>query len=387
MRTFLEFFAGGGMVRAGLGPGWRCLLANDIDPKKAAAYEMNWGEGAMRCGDIGALTSADLPVQADLAWASFPCQDLSLAGKGAGLNGRRSGTFWAFHKLMEGLRVEGRAPAVIALENVNGLLTSHGGADFRALVNAMVALRYRVGALTINAERFVPQSRPRVFFICVRNDIDTPAHLVAAAPPAWCASPALIRAASRLDGDTARHWLWWAVPEPPARNIAFADIAEDDPSGVRWHTPEETAKIIGMMSPLNLAKLAAAQRETLDDPGRRFIGGVYRRTRPDGAGGKAQRAEVRFDNVSGCLRTPAGGSSRQVVMVVEGARVRTRLLSPREAARLMGLPDSYRLPGNYNEAYHLLGDGVAAPVAGWMGQQLFAALAAPAGRGDLAAAA
>jgi DNA (cytosine-5)-methyltransferase 1 len=71
---------------------------------------------------------------------------------------------------------------------------------------------------------------------------------------------------------------------------------------------------------------------------------------------------------------------------VEGERVRTRLLSPREAARLMGLQDSYRLPGNYNEAYHLLGDGVAAPVAGWLGARVFEALVKRTGVAQLRAA-
>ncbi len=210
-----EFFAGGGMVRAGLGPGWTCLFANDIDPRKAATYALNWGgeRSAMRCGDVGRLTTADLPGRADLAWASFPCQDLSLAGKGAGLKGERSGTFWAFWSLMKGLREEGRAPAIIALENVVGLLTSHGGEDFRALVNAMVAIGYRVGAMTINAERFVPQSRPRVFFVCVRNDMEVPPDLVCAAPPGWCASKALLTVASTLDGYTSHNWVWWRLPE------------------------------------------------------------------------------------------------------------------------------------------------------------------------------
>src|SRR4051812_35151828 len=113
--TFYEFFAGGGMARAGLGAGWRCLFANDFDPKKAAAYRANWGDAEMRVGDIHALTTADLPTAGhgegpcDLAWASFPCQDLSLAGAGAGLGGARSGAFWGFWSLMAGLRDEGRA--------------------------------------------------------------------------------------------------------------------------------------------------------------------------------------------------------------------------------------------------------------------------------------
>ena len=363
--TFYEFFAGGGMVRAGLGPGWRCLFANDFDRKKAETYVANWGAGEMRCADVATLTPADLPGRADLAWASFPCQDLSLAGKGAGLKGERSGTFWAFWQLMKDLREQGRAPAIIALENVVGLLTSHGGADFRELVAALVAIGYRVGAMTINAERFVPQSRPRVFFVCVRNDIEIDPALSCAAPPAWCSSKALLAAAGALDGYVAHQWLWWRLPEPPRRNLGFGELIEDQPEGVAWHSPEQTARIVAMMSPLNSAKLEAAKAS-----GRRMAGGVYRRTRPDGEG-KAQRAEVRFDDVSGCLRTPAGGSSRQVVMLVEGSRIRTRLLAPREAARLMGLPDDYRLPPNYNDAYHLLGDGVAAPVAGWLGERLF----------------
>jgi DNA (cytosine-5)-methyltransferase 1 len=111
------------------------------------------------------------------------------------------------------------------------------------------------------------------------------------------------------------------------------------------------------MNPVNLAKVDEAKRA-----GCRMVGGVYRRTRVDPVGKKVQRAEVRFDDVAGCLRTPLGGSSRQFIMVVKGDTVRSRLLSPREAARLMGLADDYLLPKNYNEAYYLAGDGVAVPV-------------------------
>lgn len=111
------------------------------------------------------------------------------------------------------------------------------------------------------------------------------------------------------------------------------------------------------MSPLNRKKVSDAARS-----GRKVVGAVYRRTRPDENGVKRQRAEVRFDDVAGCLRTPAGGSSRQVILVIEGKTVRSRLLSPREAARLMGLDDDYVLPERYNHAYHVCGDGVCVPV-------------------------
>jgi DNA (cytosine-5)-methyltransferase 1 len=93
---------------------------------------------------------------------------------------------------------------------------------------------------------------------------------------------------------------------------------------------------------------------------------------------KVQRAEIRFDDVAGCLRTPAGGSSRQTIMLIDGKKVRSRLLSPREAARLMGLPEEYVLPNNYNEAYHLAGDGVAVPVVSFLAMNIFEPILASA---------
>ena len=121
-----------------------------------------------------------------------------------------------------------------------------------------------------------------------------------------------------------------------------------------------------MMSEVNLAKLNLAISR-----GRRVVGAIYKRTRRDEAGRKVQRAELRFDDVAGCLRTPAGGSSRQVVLFVEGRTIRSRLISARETARQMGLPDDYLLPESYNEAYHLTGDGVAVPVVRHIAQHLF----------------
>jgi DNA (cytosine-5)-methyltransferase 1 len=120
------------------------------------------------------------------------------------------------------------------------------------------------------------------------------------------------------------------------------------------------------MSQVNKAKLEAAKQA-----GRRMVGCVYKRTRMDGRGLKVQRAEVRFDDVAGCLRTPAGGSSRQVIVVVDGKKVRSRLISALETARLMGLDESYKLPKKYNEAYHLTGDGVAVHVVRHLAEQVF----------------
>ncbi len=171
--TFYEFFCGGGMARVGLGPGWECLFANDFDPKKAAAYRANWGKAGLHVGDVGKVRTKQLPRIADLVWASFPCQDLSLAGNGAGLNGARSGTFWPFWRLIEEVIAEDRKPRAIVLENVCGLLTSHGGKDFEALCEAVGAAGYWIGAIVADAKDFLPQSRPRLFLIALDNDMPT----------------------------------------------------------------------------------------------------------------------------------------------------------------------------------------------------------------------
>ena len=354
------------MARAGLGTDWQCLFANDFDVKKAAIYARNWEGDALVVNDVGALTITQLPDRADLAWGSFPCQDLSLAGVGAGLNGQRSGAFWPFWQLIQQLGREGRQPAMIVLENVCGALTSHGGRDFATIATALADEGYRFGALTIDAAKFVPQSRPRLFIVAAHNTLVIP-EKIASAPAAesllrednprqWF-SQALIAAQALLPKALRDHWLWWHLPEPPKRNLMLEDVIERTPKGVEWHDCAQTQRLLELMSPTHRAKVEAAS-----SMGRPVVGTLYKRTRKDEAGRRRQRAEVRFDNIAGCLRTPLGGSSRQTVLIVDGDTVRSRLLSPREAARLMGLPDDYELPSNYNQACHLAGDGVVVPV-------------------------
>lgn len=370
--TFLEFFAGGGMARAGFGPRWRCLFANDIDARKGASYIANWGAADFRLGDIHGLRADDIPGHADLAWASFPCQDLSLAGNGAGLGGARSGAFYGFRDVIAGLDRRGRAPSVLVLENVLGALTSNGGADFVALCESLRALGYDPGALTIDAARFTPQSRPRLFVIATRRGSPTLAGAVAGEPDPAFATPSLRRAVAAMPAALRETWRWWALPPAPATNTRLDDLIEEAPDDVDWHKPEETARLLSLMAPGHLAAVDAIRRS-----GERRVGAIYRRTRVE-AGRKVQRAEARFDGLAGCLRTPGGGSSRQFIIVIEGARTRTRLLSGREAARLMGLPEDYRLPARYGDAYHLLGDGVVAPVVRHLATHLLAPLVAHA---------
>ena len=366
MPSFYEFFAGGGMARAGLGRGWKCLFANDFDLKKSKIYQKNWGNNGLKTVDVGDLVTTDIPGQADLVWGSFPCQDLSLAGAGAGLKGDRSGTFWPFWRLMQALIADGRAPSIIALENVCGTLTSHGGKDFSAICSALKQEGYKFGAAIIDAALFVPHSRPRLFIIGIHPDAKIPQELSMIGPSTEWHTSALCKAYGNLSQDVKNSWIWWNLPSPPKRNSSLSDLIEHSPSSVRWHTMKETQALLDMMNGTNLAKVEAAKRS-----GKPMIGCIYKRTRHDEVGCKVQRAEIRFDDIAGCLRTPAGGSSRQLILSVDGSIVKSRLISSRETARLMGLPDDYSLPENYNEAYHLTGDGVVVPVVRHLAAHIF----------------
>jgi len=363
---FYEFFAGGGMARLGLGAAWTYLFANDFDAKKVAAYATNFEPAnELHHGDVAMVTTAQLPKHATLAWASFPCQDLSHAGNGKGLAGERSGTFWAFFKLIQQLKTEGRQPPIIALENVSGLLTSHEGKDLTNLIEALTGEGYRVGLVALDGALFVAQSRPRVFVVAVSGDVALPQGLTAQEPnPIWHPH-ALQDVVKNLCPEVRKRWLWWNLPLPLTKPPHLAEIIEREPNGVQWHTAEETLRLLSMMTAGNLAKVEEAKKSNMLQ-----VGTVYRRTR-----NKVQRAEIRFDGVSGCLRTPSGGSSRQIVMVVEGDSVRSRLISPRETARLMGLPESYVLPKRYNDTYHLTGDGLVVPAVSWIEQHIIRPIA------------
>ncbi|CAM3110938.1 DNA (cytosine-5-)-methyltransferase [Pseudoalteromonas atlantica] len=365
MPKFFEFFSGGGMARLGLGGEWKCQFANDICAKKVSTYIENFGDDEILKEDIYKLNASNLPGKADLIWGSFPCQDLSLAGNGAGLNGERSGTFKKLMSIIKDLKVEKRQPNIIVLENVVGAITSHGGKDFEAIIEALSSLGYYTGGVVVDGASFVPQSRPRLFVIATKTPKTRFLTLISKEPnPEWHPSN-LIKAHSALPEKLQKKWVWWSMPTPPKRDKNLVDIVEENPTDVKELGTGEVKKLISMMSETNLEKLNQAKREN-----GLVVGGLYKRVRKQKNGEKLQRAEVRFDGTAGCLRTPTGGSSRQTLVLVDNGEVKARLLSRREAARLMGVPDNYKLPSKYNDAYHVFGDGLVVPAVSWIEKHL-----------------
>lgn len=339
-----EFFAGSGLVSYGLSGMFDSVWANDISEQKAAVYASNFGLEHFVLGDIKDIRGSNLPF-AHLSWASFPCQDLSLAGSLGGIHASRSGLVWEWLRVLEELQEK---PRLLLLENVTGLLSTNNGDNYRVLHNALVEHGYDCGAIVLNASHFVPQSRPRVFVIAVKQGYKIPKELTGTGP-CWLHN----KAATDL-GRSLSNWIWWKTEKPPHRHSALKDIIDFDTA----FDKDDVLKL-----------LPEKQREKLNEKETVYATG-YRRTR----NGK-QQLELRCDGIAGCLRTPEGGSSKQYLIVKQNGEVHARLLTVREAARLMGAPDSFVLPGTYNDGYKAMGDAVAMPVAQFIGERFLAIIA------------
>lgn len=350
----LEFFAGIGLARMGLeSAGFHVVWANDYEPDKKAMYDAQHGEKGedhtFALGDIGEVTVDTLPRDVSLAWASSPCTDLSLAGGRAGLAGTQSGTFWHFVRLLNELKED--RPEVVVLENVIGLATSHGGDDLTAAIRAFNDLGYSVDVLAVDARRFVPQSRPRLFLVGAQN------------PPADVPEP---------NSELRPDWLQWVygdeslrthraqLPAPPAPlTEGLSDLVEEMPlDDERWWDQARTQAFVASLSPTQLERVTEFRRGN----GVKYRT-AYRRTRHGNA-----VWEVRPDDISGCLRTARGGSSKQAVVRLGNKRLQVRWMTPLEYARLMGAGDFDLRAARNNQALFGFGDAVAVPAVSWLAE-------------------
>jgi DNA (cytosine-5)-methyltransferase 1 len=227
-----------------------------------------------------------------------------------------------------------------------------GGIHYFKLHEALSQLGYVVGSTLIDAVHWIPQSRPRVFIVAVLADTNITEELISTSPT-WLHPDSIRKVAMRLN-----NWVWWNMPKPSAsvRKQSLRDLIE-------WDAPCANAETDAR----NLSLISSRHRELLGKlpNSEKFVATGYKRTR----NGK-QVLELRFDDLSGCLRTPQGGSSRQIVVIKRNGALNSRLLTIREAARLMGAPDTYKIPGSYNDGYRAMGDAVAVPVVKWLAKHL-----------------
>lgn len=345
-----EFFAGIGLVRLALErQGWQVVFANDLDPNKAEMYRHNWPkDDHLAVADIHALDAASIP-ECDLYTASFPCNDLSIAGKWEGLNGKESSAFWGLIRILRELGP--KRPKTVLLENVVGFLMSGGGRDFEKALIALNDLDYLVDAVILNASRWTPQSRARLFVIATQDDgaARSTFALETDARPA----PLVDFIAAHPDID----WNLRVLPPLPKRASRLVDILEDLPDDdPHWWNAERADYFMAQLSERH-----AEQAQAMIAAKSYSYATAFRRVRH----GRSM-AELRTDGIAGCLRTPRGGSGRQILFKAGKGRYQVRLLTARECARLQGVPDSYVIDVPLNQALFGFGDAVCVPAVEWV---------------------
>lgn len=365
-KTAAEFFAGIGLVRLALEhAGWNTLFANDNDPQKIQMYSSNFGATGLDSRSITELKGTDVPTCA-IATASFPCNDLSLAGARRGLDGTHSGTFWAFIRILE--EMGKRRPPLVLLENVPGFLTSHAGKDFEAAIRSLNRLGYACDAFIVDAALFVPQSRARLFIVGRQNTSVTEISDI----------DGTLRPPQLVDFIKKHNDLLWSIrplPEIQRAKMTMKEVLEDlkadDP---RWWSSQRAKYFLNQLSPSHLkaARLMIQQQDC-------SYATAFRRMR----NGRST-AELRFDGIAGCLRTPRGGSARQILLKAGRGEYKVRLLTPRECARLQGVPDEeYKIEVTDNRALFGFGDAVCVAVVEWIARNYLNPLAAELIRGRI----
>lgn len=363
-RTVCEFFAGIGLARLGLErAGWSVVLSNDIDPTKQAMYESHFGKSPHYvCDDIRALARrSERTPDAMLAHASFPCTDLSLAGGRRGIHAGESAAFWGF---MDWLEAKGDArPPLVLLENVLGFLTSNQGADFHSALEALAQLGYTLDPFAVDAAHFVPQSRPRLFVVGKRGVDALPKLEVDELDPSALRPQRLLRTMRAMPD------LPWALVQlgelPPYGVHRLESVVEDVAAeSDEWWSNERAEYLLNQMSDKHRATadaMIAGEQWS--------YGAVFRRVRK----GRSM-AELRVDGLAGCLRTPKGGSGRQILFAAGGGEYRVRLVNAGECARLMGAAE-FKVQTTLNKALFGFGDAVCADVMQWIAEQYLNALA------------
>lgn len=354
-KTFAEFFAGIGLMRMGLEQaGWRVQFANDIDATKEKLYKANFRDkdNHFYLGDIHALSAKTIP-SVNLATASFPCTDLSLAGRREGLQGRQSSAFWGFVRILT--EMEQRRPPLVLLENVEGFLTSNKGQDFRDALLALNKLGYAVDAFIIDAARFVPQSRVRLFIVGKR----LAKQGVSEKQLSFYQSDLRSAKLSKFILENSDiNWDIKDLPRLPQRNIILKDVVDHTPEDSdEWWSEERVQYLLNQTFERHYKIIETAQQQ----PEYSFFT-AFRRIRQ----GRSM-AEIRSDGIAGCLRTPKGGSARQILIRAGKGEIKIRFVSATECARLMGA-DDFRITGSFNEALFGFGDAVCVPVVRWIAE-------------------
>lgn len=311
--TFIDLFAGIGGFRIALESlGAQCIYSNEWDEYAKETYRLNFGE--VPEDDITKVDEKTIPDH-DILCAGFPCQAFSISGKQKGFEDSRGTLFFDIARI-----VHEKQPKVILMENVKNFATHDNGRTLNVVRKIINQLGYSFEYDVLNPIHYgVPQKRERIYMVCFRNDVSRESFVF----------PETIKLEHYVED--------FLLPDEKTQDYVVKrdDLVLNDNAGfsenvnrtLRVGTVGKGGQGERIYSPKGIAITLSA-----------YGGGVFSKT---------------------------GG------YLVNG---KTRKLHPRECARLMGFPDSYKLNQNRNQAYKQLGNSVVIDVLQLIGIQIGKAL-------------
>lgn len=332
--TFVDLFAGVGMVRMGMEQaGFECVYTCEFDKHKRKEYEIIHGNEPQGC-DIRDVRAADIP-RADVWFFGAPCQDFSIAGLRKGLGGDRSSLIGEVFRLVEE-KAEDK-PEWLVYENVKGMLSANNGYDFLSIIIAMDELGYDVEWQVLNTKNFgLPQNRERVYTIGHHRERGSKQILP-------------ITSTDGKDSNTKINVVGSTNPGKKIQQRKYI-YGDDGLMGCLTATDYKEPKIV------QIGRVKDSER---DNPS------VYRVYDTEG--------------LSPCLNTMQGGGREPHVLVENdekyGEEYVIRKLTPKECMRLQGVPDEYtdkliQAGISDSQIYKAAGDGLSVPIAKEIGERI-----------------
>lgn len=321
--TFVDLFAGIGGMRLGFeSQGGRCVFTSEWNKYAVKTYCENFETDHPVQGDITRVSAHDIPDH-DVLLAGFPCQPFSIAGVSKknslgrvhGFACETQGTlFFDVARIIEAKR-----PKAFLLENVKNLMSHDKGNTFRVIRETLEReLGYRVFAKVVDAKGFVPQHRERIFLAGFRDDSD---------------------------------FSWQAAQRPHGDARCMQDILHPQDGSEDCEAEAFSRYLSGPLGKVN-------EKYILSDKLWAYLTNYAAKHKAKGNG--FGYGMVTKDSIARTLsaRYYKDGSE---ILVSRGS-ANPRRLTPRECARLMGYPDSFRIPVSDTQAYKQFGNSVVVPV-------------------------
>lgn len=326
--TFIDLFAGVGGIRAAFEDiGGCCVFTSEWDEYAQKTYAENYRDGHVIHGDITKIPPADVPDH-DVLLAGFPCQPFSIAGvskknalgRAHGFACETQGTlFFNICTILETKR-----PRAFLLENVKNLMSHDKGRTWDVIKRSLDDLGYDISPKVVDGAHFVPQHRERILIVGFRKE-------------------------DRIAFD------WDALPMPPKGVRKLRDIlhrCDGAEPVLEWDGDRFFDHAAGKVQ----------DKYTLTPKLWRYLQDYAEKHRAKGNG--FGFGLVFPDSVTRTLsaRYYKDGSE---ILVYQGDSMNPRRLTPRECARLMGFPDTFRLPVSDSQAYRLLSHAAVVPMTSW----------------------